>query len=581
MGFVSKVAVWLLCVYLLTPAEANENWTASAAEEYRFAAVTTDNEICSTVGTLVLAKQGSSVDAAIASLVCLGAVNAQSSGIGGGFMMTIVDQYDGDVETLISRETAPLFTTPDMFESDPDARISGPMSIMVPREIWGYYEAWEKYGRVEWADLFEDTINLCRGGWPVSEHMANAIAEEYEEILGNTGLRSQYLKPDLTPYEEGDIMQDFLLADTLETIANEGPMAFYNGSLAPSIINELHAFGALNFSLADLESHYDIPVWYEPLRMDLSNGDYSMFVPTTPSSGPVISFIMRVLNGYEFGPDDYNTTVEERQLIYHRTLEAFKFAFARKPYMCDIEFADSSVQDWINLLMNGVYADHIRSLINDTYVLEDYSPDGQNHQVPNVDEGTTHLNVMGIDGLAVSATATVGARFGSLNRGYLTGIVYNNMMSLFTTPAMTELSNNWPEPRKRGQSSTIPIVVTDSDGYVKLLVGGAGGTRIITSTTLVLEKFLWFGLDAERSVTAPTINDENNGEVLYEEDFEEDVVDILSTLGHVLQEYESNLSVEQALSADQCQLCWEDYTCRDSCMQGVSDRRKGGIPDGY
>jgi gamma-glutamyltranspeptidase/glutathione hydrolase/leukotriene-C4 hydrolase len=76
-----------------------------------------------------------------------------------------------------------------MFEDDPDARVSGPRSIMVPREIWGYYEAWQKYGRVAWPVLFDDTIRLCRNGWPVSQHMADAIVGSYEEVLNDTGLR--------------------------------------------------------------------------------------------------------------------------------------------------------------------------------------------------------------------------------------------------------------------------------------------------------------------------------------------------------------------------------------------------------
>ena len=79
--------------------------------------------------------------------------------------------------------------------------------------------------------------------------------------------------------------------------------------------------------------------------------------------------------------------------------------------------------------------------------------------------------------------------------GKRTGIIFNDEMDDFSKPnkpswtddAWTAPSNqnNWIEPGKRPLSSMSPTIVTDRDGNVRLVTGGAGGTKIITAAMLV------------------------------------------------------------------------------------------------
>lgn len=66
----------------------------------------------------VLAEGGNAVDAAIATTVCIGAVNPQSAGIGGGFLMTIYDPVRRIARCLDAREVAPIAATEDMFKGN-------------------------------------------------------------------------------------------------------------------------------------------------------------------------------------------------------------------------------------------------------------------------------------------------------------------------------------------------------------------------------------------------------------------------------------------------------------------------------
>ena len=63
----------------------------------------------------VFRRNGTVVDAAIATLFCNGIVNSHSMGIGGGFLMTLYLKEQNKVVTLNARETAPAASGPNMY----------------------------------------------------------------------------------------------------------------------------------------------------------------------------------------------------------------------------------------------------------------------------------------------------------------------------------------------------------------------------------------------------------------------------------------------------------------------------------
>ena len=65
----------------------------------------------------VMLEGGFAVDAAVAGMFCNGVFTSQSTGLGGGFMMTFYQASTGQTFTLNAREAAPGLATRDMFGS--------------------------------------------------------------------------------------------------------------------------------------------------------------------------------------------------------------------------------------------------------------------------------------------------------------------------------------------------------------------------------------------------------------------------------------------------------------------------------
>src|SRR3546814_9861407 len=75
------------------------------------------SDVCSSdLGTAVLRRGGSAIDAAVAVQAMLGLVEPQSSGLGGGAFIMAYDADSGEVTSYVGRETAPALATPALLD---------------------------------------------------------------------------------------------------------------------------------------------------------------------------------------------------------------------------------------------------------------------------------------------------------------------------------------------------------------------------------------------------------------------------------------------------------------------------------
>ncbi len=79
----------------------------------------------------MLRKNGSVVDAGIASCFCLGVINMHSSGLGGGGLMLVYIRENKTFEAFDYRERAPIAATPEFFKDRYNLTLRGSHVITV------------------------------------------------------------------------------------------------------------------------------------------------------------------------------------------------------------------------------------------------------------------------------------------------------------------------------------------------------------------------------------------------------------------------------------------------------------------
>ena len=486
------------------PTESTPAPAAASALPVAGGVVASAHPLATAAGAAMLRKGGTAFDAAVATALALGVVNAHSSGIGGGGF-AVYQQGDMPPASLDFREEAPSFFAPDTFLAEGRNSRRGPWATGIPGEVAGLGELHARGGTLPWADVVEPARVLAADGFEVMPYLGRALKGVGDDILADPGLAADFA-PNGTVLTTGERCVRPALARTLEYVQHHGPRGFYEGPLATSMAGFLAAQG-LPWTADELAGYE--PKTRAPLRATYRG--YGVHVMGPPSSGGIALIqTLGILERTNHHEQEYGSAEWTRTLA-----QALSHAFADRatyggdPDFVEVPIADLTAPATLDALTAalprrgpvGLYEAGLSGLRGDSKAV-----------VPD-DGGTSHLAVIDGAGNAVALTTTINLWFGSGQADPQTGVVFNDEMDDFSARpgepnafGLMQSERNAPGAGRRPLSSMSPTLVTDPDGRVILAVGAAGGPRIITSTLQVILAVVDRGADAESALASKRIH---------------------------------------------------------------------------
>lgn len=455
--------------------------------------VVTNHPLASAAGAEMLAGGGNAVDAAVAALLALTVVEPMMVGLLGGGMAHL-RLPDGSHTVIDGLSTVPAAGRPDMFtptSQDWPAALEtvgrenavGSKSVAVPGNLLAWCEALSRFGSLSLADVMQPAIRLAERGFPATPYLSECAAEAGADLARDPAIAALFL-PDGAPVKPGTKLVQGAAAETLRTIAREGPGALHGGPVGAAVAAHVAKLGGL-LDEADLRDARTVE--RAPVR-----GSYrgvEVVGPPPPSSGGVhVIQMLNVLEGFDLRALGFGTPA-----TLHLIAEALKLAFAdRAAATADPAF----VQVPVERLLSKDYAAERRALLD---------PDRAKPWTAGVAAGespnTTHLTVADADGRIVCATHTINSLFGARFLVPEVGLIPNNYMALFDPRPGHALSI---APGKRITTSQAPLIAL-KNGKPLVALGLPGGLRIFGSAMQALLNLLDHGMSLQEAVEAPRL----------------------------------------------------------------------------
>ena len=494
--------------------------------ENKNGAVSSTSRLASAAGIDIMKKGGNAFDAIVATGFTLAVTSPSNGNIGGGGFM-VARTANGEIVTLDFREKAPTLSYETMF-LDENGNYSRNLALLshkssgVPGTVDGLIKIFDDYGSGNFTldEILSYAIDYAENGHAINKSSAfgfdfykhlfledkgstEVFIKDYslemrqlqEDVSNGTIPEEEYIKKmrQLNQWNEGDIIVQKDLAETLKRIALNGRDGFYEGKTADLIVNEMKLNNGL-ISHDDLKEYNS--VYREPIVGNYRGHTIISMGPPS-SGGPLIIQMLNMLENFEVQAMKRNSTE-----FVHMLTEIQRLAYAdRAIHLGDPDFYPSPVP----MLISKDYAKKRLGLIS----MDKATPSSEIAAGSTIPESmeTTHYSAMDKFGNTVGITTTINLSFGNKKIVDGAGFLLNNEMDDFASSPGSQnafgligYEANSIKPAKRPLSSMSPTIVLNPEGESLMTIGAAGGSRIITTVLQVIISVVDHKLNVQEAI---------------------------------------------------------------------------------
>lgn len=468
--------------------------------------VATSHPLATQAGLRMLMSGGNAVDAAIAAAITLVVVEPTGNGIGSDAFCIL---WDGkELHGLNASGRSPALWSLDRFRPS-GVPHRGWDTVTVPGAVSAWADLSRRFGRLEFARLFEPAIGYAERGFQVTPVIAEQWRRAALELYAQPGFAECFM-PDGRAPGAGETFRSPAMAQSLRLIGDTGGEAFYRGELARKIADHARACGAV-LTEADLAAHRND--WCGTLAVELGACQLHEIPPNGQGIAALMALgMLRELAIEDLGPD----TVES----HHLQIEAMKLAFADlHRYVAD---SRAMVSVTSAALLERSYLAKRAKLVDRTRAQH------FRHGSPKAG-GTVCLSAADAEGMMVSYIQSNFEGFGSGVVVPGTGISLQNRGRGFV---LEEGHPNVVGPAKRPFHTIIPGFVTDGGGQPLMAFGLMGGSMQAQGHVQMVLRTQIHRQDPQTAADAPRWRVVNDMQVSLEASIDPAIAEGLVALGH-------------------------------------------------